>query len=247
MYDTSFDHSGAEVRKSDRRALWALRIAALIATVVVAASAEAQFPGTPVLQNVWATPGIVAALDIAGGSDGTVYAAAGSWTPGSGRFQLTGGLGYQTKTGNSGSSGGVYGVRVAMPFGGASSSFGFAGFAGAGGGGSQNKVTESVPGPTPPDSSISTAQFPVGAAIGWRRAIGSNHGVSVYATPAYVFFTGGSKTGGLFRTGLGADFGITSSMGATAGVDFGQSRPRGFGGPSGTTYGVGVSYAFGKR
>jgi hypothetical protein len=224
------------------RAQQTLRIAALAATIVTA-SADAQMPGSPVLQNAWATPGIVGAVNIAGGSDATVYAAAGAWTPVSGRFQLSGGLGYQTRTG--GTSGGVYGVRVAMPFGGASSTFGFAGFAGAGGGGSAKQVD--LPGAAALDSTPSTGQFPVGAAIGWRRAVGSNHGVSVYATPSYVFFTGGSKTGGLIRAAVAADVGITSSLGATGGVEFGQTRPRGFGGPSGTSYGLGVSYAFGRR
>src|SRR6185436_14423181 len=80
MYDTSFDHPGPEVRRSDRRALWVLRIAALIATVA-AASADAQLPSAPVLQIVWATPGLVGAVNIAGGSDATVYAAAAGWTP----------------------------------------------------------------------------------------------------------------------------------------------------------------------
>jgi len=94
---------------------------------------------------------------------------------------------------------------------------------------------------------VSTGQFPIGAAVGYRKAIGSNHGVSVYATPSYVFFTGGTKTENLFRAAIGADVGITSSFGATAGVEFGQTRPRGFGGPSGTSYGVGVSYAFGRQ
>ena len=225
MYDASFDRS---------RLVWALRLAGLLA-VLMAASAGAQMPGMPVLQNVWASPGLIGALDIGGGADGTTYAGAIGWTPGSGRFQFSGGLGGRSRTGAG--SGTVYGARLALPFGGASSTFGFAAFAGIGGGTSA-KTT---------DSTASTAQIPVGAAIGWRHAIGSNHGISVYADPSYVFFTGGSGSSNLFRASIGADVGITSSLGASLGIEFGGTRARGFGGPSGTLYGLGVSYAFGKR
>src|SRR4051812_43182098 len=112
VYDTSFDDTRS--RRIDRTVLWALRIAGLVATIA-AASADAQMPGAPVLQNAWGTPGIVGALNVTGGSDGSTYAAAGSWSPGSGRFQFSGGLGVQQRAGNG--SGGAYGVRVAMPFG----------------------------------------------------------------------------------------------------------------------------------
>jgi len=209
------------------------------AICVALPAAGAQMPGAPVLQNAWATPGIVAALDVAGGSDGSVYAAAASWTPGSGRFQLSGGGGVRSVTG--GGTGGVYGIRAAIPLGGASSSFGFGAFAGIGGGSATKSKTVFV------DSVASTAEIPIGAAVGWRHAIGASHGLSVYATPSYVFFTGGKKTDGLVRVGLGADFGITKAIGATVGVDFGGKRPRGFGGPSGSLFGVGVSYALGHR
>jgi hypothetical protein len=83
--------------------------------------------------------------------------------------------------------------------------------------------------------------------IGWRRAFGGARGVSVYATPSYTFYTGGSHSGGLFRTAIAADFGITHRIGATAGIEFGATRARAIGGPSGTLYGIGVSYALGRR
>src|SRR4051812_2997720 len=91
-----------------------LRIATA-ATVLAAASAGAQMPGTPVLQNAWGTPGIVAAVNVGGGSDGSVYGLAGGWTPGSGRFQFTGGIGARNLTGVGTKA--AYGLRVAMPFG----------------------------------------------------------------------------------------------------------------------------------
>jgi len=264
MYDTTFDAERAELPRRDRRALWMLRIAAITA-VIVSASLEAQMPGAPVLQNAWATPNVVGAVNIGGGSDGTVYAAAGAWTPGGGRFQLSGGLGFETRTGRN--SRAAYGARVAIPLGGASSSFGFAAFAGIGGGAGAKKSTAPAPGGTLfSDTTASSLQIPVGASVGWRKAIGTSHGVSVYASPYYEFFNSaswtagtlvgpggittipaGSKTGGVVRVGLGADFGITPSLGATVGVDFGGTRARAFGGPSGSLYGLGVSYAFGRR
>jgi hypothetical protein len=243
VYDTSFDDSRS--RRSDRTVLWALRVAGLIATIA-AVSADAQMPGAPVLQNAWSTPGIVGALNVTGGSDGSTYAAAGSWTPGSGRLQFSGGVGYHTRTGSGSSV--AYGARLAMPFGGASSSFGFAAFAGIGGGGTgTTKTTPSLPVDTLTDSTASTAQIPVGVGIGWRHAFGGARGVSFYATPSYVFHTGGSHAGGLFRTAVAADFGITPRIGATAGIEFGATRSRAIGGPSGTLYGIGVSYALGRR
>jgi len=243
MYDTSFDDSRSP--RADRTVLWTLRIAGLIVTIA-AASADGQMPGAPVLQNAWSSPGIVGAVNVTGGSDGSTYAGAGSWAPGSGRFQVSGGLGYQTRSGSNSSL--AYGARIAMPFGGASSSFGFAAFAGVGGGGSgTKKTTPSIALDTLADSTMSTAQIPIGVGIGWRRSFGGTRGVSFYATPSYTYYTGGSHSGGLIRTAVAADFGITQRIGATAGIEFGATRARAIGGPSGTLYGVGVSYALGRR
>jgi hypothetical protein len=207
-------------------------------TLASISSSAAQLPGAPVLQNAWATPGIVAAIDFASGSDGEVYALAGAWSPTSGRFQLSGGAGSRRFSGVGSRS--VFGLRLAVPFGGGpASNFGFAAFVG-GGGGAGGKSNAA-------DSLASTSQVPVGAAIGWRRALGANHGVSLYASPSYVFFTGGTKAGGLVRGSVGADLGITASLGLTAGVEFGQTRVRAVGGPSGTLFGVGIAYALGRR
>lgn len=245
MYDATFDHS------RDRRLLWTVRAIATIAIAAVASSADAQIPGAPVLQNAWATPGIVGALNYSGSSGENVFAAAAGWSPGSARFQLSGGLGYQTQTDFSGRA--VYGARIAMPFGGKSSTFGFAAFAGVGGGPARKarvpdlRTFDANDSTTVTDTLASTAQIPIGAAVGYRRTIGSNHGISVYATPAWVIYSGGTKTNGLFRAAIGADIGITSALGATVGVDFGGTRAKELGGPSSAQYGIGVSYALGKR
>jgi len=197
-------------------------------------------PGAPVLQNAWASPGIVGAVNFAGG-DGSTYAAAAAWSPASARFQLSGGIGLRSRAGLGSKS--VYGVRAAIPFGGASSAFGFGAFAGVGGG---QGSTGAAGGSAATDTVANTTAIPVGVAIGWRHAIGTR-GFSVYATPAYVFSTGGSNNTGLVRTAIAADIGLSKALGITAGVEFGQNRARGASGPSGTLYGLGVSYAVGRR
>jgi hypothetical protein len=140
-----------------------------------------------------------------------------------------------------------------MPFGGTSSAFGFGAFAGVGGGAARKaKIDIATVGggtatTTVADTVSWTTEIPVGASVGYRREIGSNHGVSVYGTPAWVFYSGGTNSGGLFRAAIGADVGITRSLGVTVGVDFGGTRSKELGGPSSSQYGVGVSYAFGRR
>jgi len=208
------------------------RLAATIVTLV-ASSLGAQMPGAPILQNAWASPGVVGAIDY-GGGNGSVYAGALAWASATARFQLSGGFGARSQSGTGSNT--VYGVRAAMPFGGAASPIGFGAFAGVGGG-KTNKA----------DSAASNTQVPVGVAVGWRRAVGASHGFSVYASPAYVFLTGGKKGGGVFRSGVGVDLGITRALGATVGAEFGAKRAAGLGGPTGTLWGIGVSYAFGKR
>ena len=209
------------------------RIVAMTATFV-ASTLGAQMPGAPVLQNAWASPGLVGAIDY-GGGDGSVYAGAVSWASATARLQLSGGIGVRSRSGGAGSKS-VYGVRAALPLGGAASPIGFGLFAGVGGG--QNAAA---------DSAASTTEIPIGVAIGWRRAVGSSHGFSLYATPSYVYFSGGDKPGGVMRVGIGVDIGLTKMLGATVGAEFGGTRSASIGGPTGTLWGVGLSYAFGRR
>ena len=212
------------------------RIGLIVATIVAIAAPAlgAQMPGTPILQNAWASPGLVGAIDY-GGGEGSVYAGAVSWASATARFQLSGGIGVRSLSGGGGSKS-VYGVRAAVPLGGAASPIGFGLFAGVGGG--QNAAG---------GSAASTTEIPVGLAIGWRRALGGSHGVSLYATPSYVYFSGGDKPGGVMRAGVGVDVGLTKMLGATVGAEFGGTRAATLGGPTGTLWGVGVSYAFGRR
>jgi hypothetical protein len=214
------------------------RTAVALAMLACAARAIAQMPGTPVLQNAWASPGIVGALNVSGGADGTIYAAAASWATASSRLQLSGGLGARSRSGAGTKS--VYGLRLAVPFGGASSAIGFGAFAGVGATATGN--ANSV------DSVAATTAFPVGLAIGWRHALGDSRGISLYATPSYLFIPGSTtNNAGLFRAAIGVDVGVARALGLTGGVEFGQSRTRTEGGPTGTLYGVGISYALRHR
>ena len=54
---------------------------ALCLLLLAASVLRAQMPNAPVLQNVWTTPGAVLALNLAGGSQGSVYGAAASFSP----------------------------------------------------------------------------------------------------------------------------------------------------------------------
>jgi hypothetical protein len=240
MFDSSFDRLSDGIPRRDRRILWILRIVAAGALMTVAGSAGGQLPSAPLLQNAWAMPGIAAAFNMGSGGGGTVYAAAGSWSPASGRFQVSGGFGSQTQSGLGTSW--AYGARAAMPLGNPAASFGFAAFAGIGG---ANAVKQSADSNVADSTGAIATRIPVGLSLGWRHAMGSR-GFSVYATPAYVWLTGAGQSTGVIRTGIGADVGITSSIGLTGGVEFGQSRTTS-GGPNGTLYGLGVSYAFGRR
>jgi hypothetical protein len=213
------------------------RLAAGMAAII-SLPAAAQLPGAPVLQNAWAAPGIVAALDIAGGAKGTnggsagTYAAALGWSPGNGRFQISAGGGIQS---GSGTSRGVYGGRamfsVMQMMGG---KLGLAAFAGVGGG--PVKSTDSI---------TAKVVVPVGLAIGYRLGIGSSgKGFSVYTDPHFQHQTGVNNSAGYFRIGIGVDAGITRRLGATLGLETGSSAPEGKTGPRNATFGLGVSYKF---
>lgn len=207
---------------------------ALSVVTVTAAGAGAQMPGAPVLQNAWAAPGMVVALDVAGGS-GTMYGGALGWAPSSGRFQLSGGAGAQSPKG--GSSRLVYGVRAAFPIRQMmSGKLGIGGFVGAGGGATKAG-----------DTSSSKGIIPAGLAIGYRQAIGTaGRGFSAYVDPNYQFHSGSSTKKGYFRVGGGVDVGISARFGVTVGFESGANAAAGEVGPSGSLYGLGVSMKLGR-
>jgi len=207
---------------------------AVAAGVLPGRSAGAQMPGSPILQNAFANPGITAAVDIASLGGASSYAAAAAWSPASARFQLSGGIGLQTRTSSPTRT--TYGARVNVPVIGATSSFGasvFAGYGGLSGGGLDSSTTKSL--------------IPLGATLSYRLAVDGGHGVSIYGSPMYEAVTrgGGGGSASVFRGAVGLDLGITSAIGATLGIEFGQKADPVSGKPSGTAFGAALSYVIG--
>jgi hypothetical protein len=200
----------------------------------------AQLPGLPVLQNAFVGPGLAAALNVGGGGGGTTYAGALGWAPRSARFHVSVGAGAFAA---GGSTGGAFGARVAMPvFSLMNGNVGIAAFAGVGG----------ARGPMVQGARVGLGQAPIGAAIGYRRALGATRGFSVYAAPFFGYFRSDfgstTKSAGLFRISVGGDFALTRAIGVTAGLEAGGKRSGATEpGPDGVIWGAGVSYAFGRR
>jgi hypothetical protein len=211
-------------------------ILVLTAPAWLGVAATAQMPGSPVLQNAFVNSGITAALNAAGLGGASSYAAAVAWAPATARFQLSAGIGLQTRTGASNHT--VYGARANVPIIGATKSMGVSLFAGYGG----------LSGGTV-DSSTTKSLVPLGATLSYRLAIGTSHGVSIYGSPVYEAITrgGGASSTSVFRGAVGLDVGITSAIGATVGIEFGPKQALGSGKPSGTAFGGAVSYALGAR
>lgn len=204
---------------------------------LIGATAEGQMPGSPTLQNAFVNPGITAAVDASGLGGATTYAVAAAWAPGSARFQFSGGVGAQLRTGVSTRT--AYGARLNIPVIGATSSFGVSVFTGYG----------AITGGGAMDSSVAKALIPVGATASYRRVIGTSRGVSIYASPVFESVTrgGGASRASVFRGALGLDLGITSAIGLTLGMELGGKQAEESGKPSGTAFGAALSYAIGAR
>ena len=205
-----------------------------MAIVAIGSAASAQMPGAPVLQNSWATPGMVAAVDFASGS-GSLYGGAIGWAPSSGRFQFSAGAGAHSPKG--GTSRAVYGARVAMPIMQMmAGKLGVAGFVGIGGGGAKSG-----------DTTASKSVLPAGVAVGYRQAIGTaGRGISAYLDPNYQYHSGTAGKKGYFRVGGGVDIGVSARFGVTVGFESGAAAKTGEVGPAGGLFGVGVSMKLGR-
>jgi hypothetical protein len=184
-------------------------------------------------------PGFAAAVNAGGGGDGTAYAAALGWAPGSARFQISIGAGMLVADG---ATGGAFGARVAMRvLSLMNGNLGIAGFGGVGG----------AQGPRVQGGRVGFGQAPVGAAVGYRRALGATRGFSIYAAPFFAYFRNdfgdSTASASLFRISVGADFAVTRAIGVTAGLEAGGKRSGNGPGPDGVIWGAGVSYAFGRR
>jgi hypothetical protein len=219
--------------------------AAVVATAALAAPpAGAQMPGVPVLQNGFVRPGAAAALNYGTAEGADVLALAGAWTPASGRFQLSLGLGLLSP--EVGDRGTTTGVRAAVPIGTPwtgrpSSAFGLAVFAGVGG----TRITAG-------GDAQGIVQVPAGIGVGYRRRIGETRALALFLTPSYTWTrrTGADAADGLgdesnlFRTAIGGDLVVTDRIGVTAGYEFGATAGSGAPGATGGIFGLGVSYIF---
>ena len=194
---------------------------------------RAQLPNTPALQNAFVNPGVTAAVDFTNLGGWSSYTGAAAWAPGSRRFQFSAGVGAQTHSGEPGRT--VYGGRLNVPIVGANNSFGFSAFVGYGG----------LSGGTI-DSTVAKSLVPLGVTAGYRKALGTSRGFSIYGSPVYEWVSrgGGASTVSVFRGAVGLDLGITSSIGITLGLEFGGTQPQDSGKPSGTAFGGAISYAF---
>ena len=215
--------------------------AALLTGAAVLAPAGAQMPGLPVLQNGFSNPGITAAVNYGTAEGVRGYGLAGAWAPASGRFQVSGGVGgYDPDEGKSWVSyGGRIGVPLTMFTG--DGSFGVAPFAGLG---AANREGTAI------------LHLPVGVAAGYRRALGETRAISVYGSSFYGWtrLTGErldgdvtveeSVSNGVIRFSGGLDVALTSALGATIGYEFGAKADAGEPGPTGSVFGIGLSYAF---
>jgi hypothetical protein len=219
-----------------RRAAWFLLV---VLMSLAPARLSGQLPGLPVLQNSFVGPGLAAAINAGGGGGATAYAAAVGWAPRSARLQISVGAGAHVA---SGETGGAFGARVAVPvFSLMNGNLGIAVFGGLGG----------AQGPRVQGARVGLGQAPIGAAVGYRRALGATRAFSVYAAPFFAYFRNdfGNRTtsAGLFRVSVGADFAMTRAIGLTAGLEAGGTRRADGAGPDGLLWGAGVSYAFGRR
>jgi hypothetical protein len=199
------------------------------------AAGGAQMPGVPVLQNAFANPGITAALDVASQGGASTYGLAAGWAPGSARFQLSAGLGIQTRTKTPNRT--VYGGRVNVPvYGTRGGSLGASLFGGLGALAGRDL-----------DSGLAKNVIPAGATISYRLNLGASHGVSVYGSPMYQWITRGGSAGNtsVFRVSAGLDVAVTNAIGLTLGVELGQTGEPGSGKPTNTAFGAGLSYVLG--
>jgi hypothetical protein len=208
----------------------------LLGVAAVARPVHAQMLGVPVLQNGFSNPGFTAAVNYGTAQDVRGYGLAAAWAPVSGKFQVSGGVGGYDP--DDGKTWVTYGGRVGVPltmFTG-NGNFGVAPFAGLGG---ANREGTAI------------IHFPVGVAGGYRRALGVTRALSVYASSFYGWTKVTSDVAGvetvskgLIRFSGGVDVAVLSKLGVTIGYEAGQTADAGEPGPTGSVFGIGLSYAF---
>ena len=208
----------------------------LFGLTAIAASASAQVPGAPVLQNAFANPGLAIAANFGGGAGQSFYGAAAALGLGAGKLQLSGAAGAAHANG---ATRGAYGARLsASVWSNSSGGIAVAAFGGLGGA-PRTRTGDVVTSPA-------VLSIPAGVSLGYRHALGSTRGMSAYVSPFYRWMRTDSGTvvsKNSMRVSLGLDFAFSQSFGATFGAELGQNN----GGSGAGTVGAAISFVPGRR
>ena len=211
------------------RAIFAIAIGSSVAP----SASGAQAPGVPVLQDAFYDRGFAVGIDLASGG-GRALVGAVAYAPLAGQLVIVAGGGTVR---HDSTSEGTAGVRIAYrvrTFG-AERQIGAALFFGTG----------TTLGPS--DGRV--GRTPLGVSLAYRRALGDTRALAVYAAPYYDgtrvkrprLPTSNSSR---FRSALGVDVAVTSSVGAGLGVDVGSGGAPGTALAAGTQFAAGLSYHF---
>jgi hypothetical protein len=209
-----------------------------VGLILAGKQVAAQVPGLPVLQNAFSNRGLAFAANFGSGSGHSYYGAAGAWGLGAtGAFLVSGAAGAER---SNDATRGAYGGRASMRLWASASGIGVAGFAGVGGA-MRTRTGSGVL--TNPAVTI----VPVGASVGYRRALGATRGISAYVAPFYRWMRADSGTvvsTGSFRVSGGVDLTLTPSIGVTLGGEGGGGSS---GGRASGAFGVGITFVPGGR
>ena len=192
---------------------------------------SAQMPGQPVLQNAFTNPGWAFGVNYGDSDEARGYGGAVAWGNGSAKFGLSVGGGiWDPADGESVFAWGARGMWSPLRF--ANDRMGGAVFAGIGGA---------------RQGELDLVEVPIGVSVGFRTRISETRGISVYGAPFFRVSRadlggGEGTTKGHFRASLGVDAAVLPRLGVTIGYEFGATADAGDPGPTGGTFGLGISY-----
>jgi hypothetical protein len=208
-----------------------LALAACVALFTSAHTGDAQMPGQPVLQNAFTNPGWAFGVNYGDSDDALGYGGAVAWGNGGAKFGVSlGGGVWDPANGESVFAWGARGMWSPLRF--ANDQLGGAVFAGIGGA---------------RQGELDLIEAPIGVSVGYRARIGETRGISIYAAPFFRVSRadlggGEGETSALVRGSVGVDVAVLPRLGVTAGYEFGATADAGEPGPSGGTFGLGISY-----
>lgn len=216
----------------ERKTLESLALAG-VTCLFVPLAAAAQMPSLPVLQNSFTNPGFTVAANYGAGGGAFGLGLAAAWSPGGGRFQVSGGVGIFRPV--EGDEYTTAGGRVSVPvrhF--MEGNLGVATFAGAGGAWREGMTMMDVP---------------IGLGIGYRWFVGDGRGASVHVAPMYRFVRnataeGSSTQASLFRIAGGVDMTVWRTLGVTVGYETGTTMETVPDSPPRGVLGLGIGWAF---